>query len=201
MLRNPIAIAVVAVIVAWLGVGVVKNGGVPGFAPAPADSSSHDAREEPAVVTAPVGRAAAPTGVLIPRADWPLRNVEVPETDRRGALEGSGYVYGDVGGVFTWRWTPPEAATRPVLLELLVYRTDDYAALRAQGRAAPTLVKGDELVVAYFQPRRNPFAADDPRHAQRESLRLTRLDLVDFAGKVRDKLRGRDPSLRVAVED
>ena len=205
MSRNPITIAVIAVVAAWVGVGALRGGGVPGFATTtpPADSSSHDGREEPVVTSAPVGRAAAPNGVLIPRADWPLRGVEVPETDRRGGLDGAGYAYGDVGGVFTSRWTAPDApaAAHPVLLELLVYRTADYRALRAAGRAAPTLVAGEALVVAYHQPRRNPFPAGDPRHAQRESLRLTRLDLVDFAGKVRDKLRARDRTLRVAVED
>ncbi|MCU0619192.1 MAG: hypothetical protein MUF40_04715, partial [Gemmatimonadaceae bacterium] len=105
MSRNPITIAVIAVVAAWFGVGVVRSGGVPGFAPTPADSSSHDGREEPVVAPVPAGRAAAPSGILIPRADWPLRGVDVPETDRRGGLDGAGYAYGAVGGVFTWRWT------------------------------------------------------------------------------------------------
>lgn len=203
--RNPIVLAVLGVALLWGGTALVRRDGSVA-PPVAADSTSRDGGANAAdggdfVVTS--GRIAAPSEVLVPRPDWPLRGVEVPDSDARGALAQAGLAYGDVGGVFTWRWAPMDGAggVRPVVLELLVYRTADYDALRRAGRAAPVLVRGRELTVAYHQPRGNPFPDGDPRHAQRESLRLTHLDLEDFGAKVRERLRRRDPSLKVAVED
>ena len=203
--RNPIVLAVLGVALLWGGTALVR--GDEGAASAvAADSTSRDGGANAAdggEIVPSAGRIAAPSEVLVPRPDWPLRGVEVPETDARGALAQAGLAYGDVGGVFTWRWTPIEGAAgvRPVILEVLVYETARYDALRRDGRAAPVLVRGRTLTVAYLQPRGNPFPASDPRHAARESLRLTHLDLEDFGAKVRDRLRRRDPSLKVAVED
>jgi hypothetical protein len=203
--RNPIKIAVIVVALLWGGAAALQSGGRSGGASAAADSLSRDGRAgaEDSIAVVRGGRAAAPSEVLVPRQDWPLRGVERPDVDRRGVLRQAGLDYGGAGGVFVWRWTPPDgaAAGQPVLLELMVYEAADYERLRASGKAAPVLVRGRRIVVAYHQPRDNPFASADPRHAMRESLRLTRLDLVDFAAKVRDRLQRRDSTLRIAVED
>lgn len=204
MSRNPIKIAVAVVALLWGGAAALQSRSASVAAGAAADSLSRDGRagaEDPVAVVRG-GRAAAPSEVLVPRQDWPLRGVERPEVGGRGVLGQVGLDYGSAGGVFVWRWTPPDGGTmrHPVLLELMVYEAADYERLRASGKAAPVLVRGRRIVVAYHQPHENPFAAGDPRRAMRESLRLTRLDLVDFAAKVRDRLQRRDSTLRIAVE-